>query len=391
MTGEHENEIDMDRLDMDLFELGELGLPDGFDTRLKSFSEMTAAIADLPVGDDEEPGHSGDQVAAHDELSEDAFELGLGFLDQGQLDRAERWLVRAARYGHSQARDKLADLMELRAALADIKLDLAWSPWKMLPKASTLTDQPFAETESLTQAHESAQAIIDDAHRRAESIIALAKLRAQSTASSGPDPVGARQPLAKLWSAYSHVRTDDRWAPLLLIHGVGAVGSGPSVDHFRCGNLAWRMNVLMVDACHSRRVSVPPHRNRLWEDLAATVITTGNRPRERRGQDELLQLYEFAGGNVDELLRTAGWHVGRSAYSHQTPSPHPEISARHQIFTKELVQRLSAEGIGAELCDLVTAAASRLMGPAGWLAQSDGLVIPSDLHAEPVSASAGRR
>lgn len=51
MTGEREEQIGGDRLDVQLFALGEVVLPDGFDIRLKSFSEMMAAIDGMPAGE----------------------------------------------------------------------------------------------------------------------------------------------------------------------------------------------------------------------------------------------------------------------------------------------------------------------------------------------------
>ncbi|WP_433347586.1 hypothetical protein [Micromonospora sp. CA-111912] len=85
MTEFNDDELDMDLLDMQLLRLGEVALPEGFGSRLKSFSEMMAAIESLPI---EESGDlddaSGSETGPIGEIAHDAFELGLGCLFQQQ-------------------------------------------------------------------------------------------------------------------------------------------------------------------------------------------------------------------------------------------------------------------------------------------------------------------
>jgi len=408
MTADHEDEIGMDHLDMQLLALGEAALPRGFDSRLKNFSEMMAAVEDLPVSDDEL-----DDVCARDaevgEIARDAFELGLGYLDRGDLDRAERWLARAARYGLSQAEDKLADLAELRTALAEIDLDFLPVSRHLSALERALTETLSGEAPSVAQAHESAQAIIDGAHRQAESIIALAELRARRSATTRANLTGESARFTRvLWESHDDLRANihvtPAWmeqlvsladvgrsnSPRLLVAGQPGVGKTTLYSELlRDAASSGQRVLLIVDSCAASSDWVARW-SRLWREWVVSAARPGTCPREGRSQDELLQLYEFAGGEVDGLRRTAGWRLWNHARAHGGREASGEVIVQCKTFTRTLMQYFDCYGLGKIAFDLMSADGGGLMVPDAWLEQSDGLVVPPDLRAEPLAASAWR-
>jgi len=400
MTGEHKDEIGMDPLDRQLLALGEAALPAGFDNRLKSFSEMMAAIEDLPVDEDDELDDAADREVVPDELVRDAFELGQGFLDQGDLDRAELWLGRAARYGHSQAEDKLADLVELRTALADIDLDFVPASWPQAAWGHVVTERLAVDVPSLAEARESAQAIIDGAHRRAESIIALAELRAERSATNSTALTEEARRSVRLWLE-THGDADvfvstltriDKSRSVLPLLTLGPPGTGRTFTYSRLARDAMSSGhrlLLVVNSCAAVS-QVAVEWSRLWRERVAATARTGMSRREDRSQDELLQLYEFAGGDVDGLRRTPGWQRWTQAIADSGRRSSPDVDVTCRTFTRTLMQHFDVYGLGKAMFDLVTTDAGGLMVPDAWLEQPGGLVVPSDLHTEPVAASARR-
>ncbi|PZG12732.1 hypothetical protein C1I95_25210 [Micromonospora craterilacus] len=398
MTGDHKDENGMDDLDRQLIALGEAALPDGFDSRLKSFGEMMAAIENVPAGPDD-----ADELAACDaeldEIARDAFELGLGYLDRGDLDRAEHWLGRAARHGLGQAADKLADLAELRAALADIDHDfLPWTrPLSALERA--LTEELSVEAPSVAQARESARRIIEGARQRAESIIALAEMRARPSANTASlvDECARNIPWwHAYWPAHNLItpltyRADvgRSIAPSMLVAITSIVVKTHAHSEIPVDvNLSSARHMLVLAS--SPADGLISQWSRICRERVFAATRSASRPRASKTQDELLQLYEFAGGDVDKLRRTFDWRLLAQAGANGGRDASYEVVFECKTVARTLAQQFDRGGLSRVAFDLMTAEAGGLLHPDAWLEQSDGLVVPSGLRAEPATASTER-
>lgn len=162
-------------------------------------------------------GEASHDVEADDEplaFGIDAYELGIAYLQQGALDRAERWLRCAERSGLGEASDKLADLAALREALTGLEMvgDQAGVPDRRELQSNGRMAAEIGKRESaadereriLEAAREEARQLIEDAQRQAAQILASAK--AQSAPAPRPQPWGdAEGTLARTWA---HLTTE---------------------------------------------------------------------------------------------------------------------------------------------------------------------------------------
>ncbi|WP_018351909.1 hypothetical protein [Longispora albida] len=389
MTADQEDGYGMDALDMQLLALGEAALPDGPGSRLKTFAEMMAAIGDLPAGgDDSEPEDDANHHTGKGEFARDAFELGLGLFEHGDLDRAEQWLQRALRHGHGPAGDKLADLVELRTVFADIQLSFPLS-WPEAEIGEIAIHHACQTAGPVAEAQQSAKLIIDEAHRRAESIVALAELRTQANpagehgagggTSPGDRPAKSRYDLFFPGMADAEdLRQREPWAVEAKSYFAAQAGSGKSL-------LA--LQVIRHAISSGQRIVVisPTVSGARWwaqmlhQDWTKEPGTAPVRARDR-STDWLLPLFERAGKDAGELRNAAwrDWNLARDYFRRHLRDPEADAL---RLAIRDLARRfaccgpgdapvnLPAAGPGAVACDV-------------WLEQSGGLMIPSDVHRD---------
>jgi len=237
---------------------GEANIPEGFDETLRSFDELMEAVRAVP----EPRVFAVTEVADHAEFGLDAMQLGAEFLEQGDFEKAERWFRCAIRYGVPEAEAKLADLLELRDALQEIRdrhdrpskvtgLDAARATWSRWLQGLDATEpDPYVE----------AQRIIAQAEKQAAQIVTAARARARSTTSQT-----ATSDLLRVASSRSLKVDFPRGLDVDVIPaGVGAIGSTVA-----CFVVSTCLTESSVDSMFLRKLAgaTGSVRSEAWADL----------------------------------------------------------------------------------------------------------------------------
>jgi hypothetical protein len=171
---EHQHDDGAEAVEAALRAWGEANIPDGFDDSLRSFDELMKAVHAVP-----KPRLVAvTERADHADLGADAIQLGSEFLEQGNFEKSEQWFRCAIRYGVPEAEAKLADLLELREALLEIR-ERYEQQGEVIERHSVWLRGLDAESDPYVEARR----IIAQAEKQAAQIVTAARARARSTKS----------------------------------------------------------------------------------------------------------------------------------------------------------------------------------------------------------------